>query len=335
MVVKNNSSPFSFIGYCCTTFLAIFCAFTFAVDMYFNLASMHSNGNHNHYDKYTPTQLVHRYGLQITPASWATVVWAIIYSLLAVWFLYIFYLLLCRQLLCSGLHNKTSLFPAIFWLLFIIVNVLNGIWVYLFADQHLVVSGIVLLVLTVMLYVLNLMAYRVCWVDVVSEHEVYNNNNNNDVEHSHEDTDAVRLSKCELVLLRFLTLNGLPLYAMWCTLAAGLQWAMIFRYSLFHWSDSVACVVALAILTVVLLVYWVIDLSLARSYMSWTWFADFGAIVFFASIIQRQHSVGGVHHPGLLFAFVLLIVSGLVVVLKSMILCCKSSMSKKIRFSRV
>jgi len=89
------------------------------------------------------------------------------------------------------------------------------------------------------------------------------------------------------------------------------------------------------ILTMILLIYWSLDLLFARKYTVWTWLSCFGLIAGFSGIISRRHSVGGMHSPGLLFAFILLIVSCVVVVLKLFSLCMCRPNPPSPRFSRV
>jgi hypothetical protein len=278
--------------------------------------------------KYSPEEITNRYMTQITPSLWMFRIWGVIYGLLIIWYIYIFYLLLCRQLFSR--KNKSPLFPGIFWLLFIIVNVLNAIWLYLFLNRYMTLSGIIIIILTLMLYLLNMIAYRVCWLDVASCR--CNSQYDNDVE---SNDDIVELSTCEIILLRLLTLNGLPLYAMWCTIASCIQWAMILQYFTFHWSSNVSSIVVLSVLSLILLIYWNIDLMAKRSYFVWTWLPWFALIAGLIAILDRYNSFGSERRPGLFFAFILLVVSGFMLMMKffSLLLCPPRYDSP--RFSRV
>jgi len=303
--------------------LALVSAATFGVDLYVNYAFANRD-----YRSRSFNDVTNRYMTQITPASWVFMIWTVIYGLLIIWYIYVFYLLLCRQLLARS--NKSPLFPGIFWFIFIIVNVLNGVWIYCFLHNSMVLAGVILVVLTLMLYLLNMIAYRVCWWDVT-----YNGNsanNKNDVEHDND--DIVELSRCEIALLRFLTLNGLPLYAIWCTVATCLQWTIIFKYFIFHWSDNVSSIVTLSILSLLLLMYWNLDLLVKREYFVWTWSTYIALIVAFSAIIDRYNYIGGMYRPGLFFAFILLIVSIVGLLIKAFTLCLCPPKCEH-RFSRV
>jgi hypothetical protein len=267
----------SWLTYCVTLFLATISLITFAIDLYMK----YSMTTHHRNTRQTERQLTNKYMTQITPASWAFIVWDVIYGLLVIWYLYIFYLLLCRQLF-SG-KKKSPLFPGIFWFIFIIVNVLSTLWFYLFLDNHILISGILALILIIMLYLLNVIAFRICWLDV---RLVNTNNYNNDDENNSD--DVVELSRCELILLRCLTLNGLPLYALWTSFTTSVQWSMILQYFTFHWSSNVSSIIALSVLSVVLLIYWHMDLLVKRKYFVYSYLPLMALVIAFALLIASS-----------------------------------------------
>jgi len=326
MVYKNSHSHFQMLSWCCSCLLALFCGALFAVDLYVNIAlSNHHDVKHHHYEQLTPNSFIHNYWMPITPASWTIFIWIILYASLIVWFFYVFYLMMCRQL-CSR-DMKSPLFPSIFWFLFCIVHILNGVWLYLDLRQNIVISGIILLVLTIMLYVLWMMASRVCWVDVTSCHD------SNDVESC--DDEAIELSRCEIILLKVLTLNIFPLYAIWSTLNACLQWAIIFHYSLLHWNQNLSCILPLIVLSIILLIYWMISLFLKREWFVWTWLPNIAVIVACHAVTDSQHTIGGRHAPAVLFVFILMIVSYAVLFFRTLTLCLCPPKFSSHRFSRV
>jgi len=314
------------LSWCCSCLLALLCAALYAIDLYVNIAlSNHHDVNHHRYEKHTPGSLVESYWVEIIPEWWSIIVWIVLYISLIVWFLYVFYLMMCRQL-CSR-DMKTPLFPSIFWFLFCIVHILNAVWLYLGLRHNIVVSGIVLLVLTITLYVLWMMSCRVCWMDVTCYHDP------NDVESC--DEDVVELSSCEITLLRFLTLNIIPFYAMWCTLTACLQWAIIFHYSLFHWTQNVSCILTLVVLSIILLMYWMLSCFIKRDWFVWTWLPTISVIVACLAVLIKRDTVGGTHAPAVLFVFVLMIVSAIVLAFRFITLCLCPPKFSDARFSRV
>jgi len=322
MVAKG--STVNWCSYCFTLFLALVCVAVFVINLFIG-----QSYSWNRYDNVTNKHLT-----QITPALWALYFWDVVYGLLIIWFTYVLFLLF-RQL-CSR-SNKSPLFPGMFWFLFIIINVLNAIWAYSFVHNNLILAGVIGIILCLMLYLLNWMAYRVCWFDIYSygnnNNNDNNNNNKNDVESNND--DLIELSHCQISLLRFLTLNALPLYAMWCTISTAVEWASIFKYSMFHWSDNTSSIVVLTIFSLILLLFWHSEHLHKREYFVWTWLPLMGLIVALSAMIDRYGSVGGVHRPGLFFAFILLIISLVTLILKVFTTCICPPRVENPRFSRV
>lgn len=303
---------------CFTLVLATISAITFAVDLWVNYDSAMKSYS-------TIKDISDKHITQIQPENWLFMIWDVIYVLFIIWYIQVF-LLLFRQLCCG--KNK-AIFPGIFWFIFIIINVLNGLWIRLYSKNYMIISGILLLILTLMLYLINMIAFRVCWMDVTYQKC---NNDENDVERNN---DVVELSRCEVVLLRLTTLNGLPLYAMWCTIASALQWTMIFQYDTFHWSSTLACVVPLSVLALLLLMYAFMDVVTLRKYFVYTWSPCIALIVAFSAILARNHSIGGHNRGGLTFVFILLISVVAVTMLRLVSLCCCRPKYENPRFSRV
>jgi len=160
----KNKPQYQSLSWCCNFLLAILCAIIFGFNVYFN-GSLACPKIFRHYANYTPNEVMHHYMTQITLGSYLYWLWGAVYAIMIMWFIYVFYLLLCR-VSCSR-DNKIPLFSGFFWFLFIIVNLLNSLWLYLFVHHHILISGIILLTTTVMLYALNILAYRLCFVDIV------------------------------------------------------------------------------------------------------------------------------------------------------------------------
>jgi len=323
-MVFKNKPHFQRLSWCCTFLLAIFCVFTFAVDLYFNFAIAYPHLAMHSYGDSTPRQIINKHMTQITPELWILWIWHILYGILGLWFLYVFYLLMFREF-CSR-DNKSSLFSALFWFLFSVVNVLNALWLYLFVNNNMLISGIILLILTFMLTILSTMVCYACWMDVAC---------NKDSENDVECDDKVQLSCCEIIILRMLTLNCLPFYTIWCAAIACFQWTVIFKYFLLHWSDNVSSIICLSVLSAVLVIYWATELLFKREYFVWTWLPAFSLIILFSGVIARNHSIGGINAPGVFFVFILLIVTGVVIVLKLASLCFCRPKSPERRFSRI
>jgi len=267
-------------------------------------------------------KFIYQHLTQITPSFWVTDIYLVAYPLLLIWFLYMFYLIGCRQF-CKK-HTATT-FSSEFWTLLVVFLILDSLIVYFYTD-NVVLSSVLIIIQTAMLYFLTWMAFDVCW-NHISDHD------DNCTENS-ENNDVVELNRCEIILLRILTLNVFPLFAIFNTVVLVWQWAIIVEYRIFNWSDNLTCLVMLSILAVVLIIYWHMDLLFLRNYFVWTWLPSFAVIISFIGVFQYQDQIGSKQKPALLFAFVIFIVSIVQLFLKTIFLClCPSSRSNK--FSRV
>lgn len=341
MVFKNKQN-FQSVSWCCNLFLALLCAGLFAFDIYFSIALSSPHMTSHHYGHHTVLYVMHQYWTQISPGTWFCYVWAVLYGILIIWFIYVFYLLMCRQS-CSRNKNP-SLFSGFFWFLFIIVNALNPVWLYLLVRQKILISGIVLLVKIIVLDVLNLAALQTCSTMMQMSNQNSNDSNRNDCNsndgnpnnyNSNDGNSNDGFMPCEAGLLNFLTLNGLPLYVMVAKLTACFQWAIIFKYFIFHWSDNMSTVVSLGIFTFTLLILWMLDLLFLRKFTVWTWLPSIALVIVLGGVVMHHNSIGGRHAPGLFFAFLLTVVSFIFLLVKGCTLSLCYPKSANPRFSRI
>lgn len=227
--------------------------------------------------------------------------------------------------------NRSTIFPATFWILFIICSGLDVLGGYWFMKNRLLFLSITSTVQAFVLYLLTIVAFFVCWSDIRDENDVDVNNIECD---RRMNNNKYGLNKCEIILLRILTLNGIPFWTMIVTILTALRWMYTFEYT-FHWGDSFSCVLGLSLLTVVLLIYWSMDTCFIGKYMVWTWTPPLALIFCFAAIIINHHQIGNKHKPALLFTFVLLIATIFFFVVKIFSLCLRNSRQPNPRFSRV
>lgn len=276
-------------------------------------------GKHN---KHSMTYVVNTHRTQITPATWFYYSFYVIYPLLIIWYLYMFYLIVLRLLFK---RNKSTIFPGTFWILCIVSNVLDIIGNYFFGNQNYVLSSIIFTIDLLIMYLLTMIGYYVCWSEIDYENE-------DDCPSWRK--DRLDLHKWEIILLRLLTLNAFPLAAIMGTILTFFQWSYVLKYFALHLSDNVACIIALAILAVFLMIFWHMDSCFFRNYFVYTWLPAIGIIFSFAAVIARQHQIGGKQKPALLFAFILLIYSVIYFVLKMLLLCVRSPRENP-RFARI
>ncbi|XP_072168291.1 uncharacterized protein [Diadema setosum] len=184
------------------------------------------------------------YYVDIVPAGWAFSIWGLIYVWQALWIIYVVFNI-CR----SNNYGKVYLNPATVTPLFLIVYminlVLNVAWLFTWDRQHVPVAFAILALTAFTLYVclwLNHRAVRQNIVQMRNHHRV------------------------DLWLNRLLIQNGLAIYATWCSIATLLNFSMTLQYFA-NVDPKTACLVALSILTVELVLYVILDNFIWDAYL--------------------------------------------------------------------
>ncbi|XP_040922246.1 uncharacterized protein LOC121200807 [Toxotes jaculatrix] len=175
---------------------------------------------------------------QITPAGWTFTIWSIIYTFLALMSLY----------LLSGIFRKNAygyvycsppVLPHGFFVVFCLNLGLNIGWLLLW-DRRLMAAALVFLIL------IALTNYVVIFFSCYGLHNY--------------GAWLNKYHKVDLWLHRVLIQNGVAVYATWTTIASLVNLAIVLNYNA-NMSQTDAATVSLSILTVVLLVWFVLENS--------------------------------------------------------------------------
>ncbi|XP_041046057.1 uncharacterized protein si:ch211-161h7.5 isoform X1 [Carcharodon carcharias] len=146
------------------------------------------------------------YSTEITPAGWTFSIWGVIYIWQAVWLVYV----------CSGLCRRNALtwMPSVlscqFYIVWIINNLLNIGWIFLWDREYIIPALIFLALIAFTSYVVLYLSYRALhtqrpWMQ--------------------------KYQKVDLWLVRILVQNGLTVYATWTTIATLINFAVVLTYS--------------------------------------------------------------------------------------------------------
>jgi len=222
------------------------------------------------------------YSIEITPASWTFSIWAVIYLWQALWMTYTMYLIIR--------HNSTTIiFPTSYYISYILSNIFNAVWIFAWCNKDIVTAGIFLILLTSSLYICLFISH-VFIADVSAM----------SVEHPLDDSINEHFNNIPLWLrdnnviskLYMLVPNGIAFYATWCLVATCLNWGIIFHYDS-NWTNTVASLVALLILTICCIVYFVLDFIRFHSYLVLTW-SPYIILIFAFSGILNEHGLNNV-----------------------------------------
>ncbi|XP_051879335.1 uncharacterized protein LOC127574388 isoform X1 [Pristis pectinata] len=143
---------------------------------------------------------------EFTPAGWTFSIWGVIYTWQAVWLIYV----------CSGLCRSNtftwmpSVLPCLFYMTWIINNLLNIGWLFLWDREHTIPALIFLALVAFTNYVVLFFSY----------HGLYT-----------QGPWLQKYRKVDLWLVRILVQNGIAVYATWTTIATLLNFAVVLTYN--------------------------------------------------------------------------------------------------------
>jgi len=204
-----------------------------------------------------------KYSLQISPAVWAFVVWAIVYIWQALWLLYV---------LMRFMFGHGNIFSALFYISFIMSSLAGIGLVFAWCTNHLLISAICLSLVAMFLFIC-------LWISLSTLYghkNMTNTSNNNHHHHHHLKTKT----------LNFLVDNGIAFYAAWALFGACYLWGLTMKY---HWSlsDKFSSFMALSILAFILLIYGLLNIIFFSRFRH-IWSPVFALAVGHAAMIARN-----------------------------------------------
>ncbi|XP_076437398.1 uncharacterized protein LOC143276658 [Babylonia areolata] len=235
-----------------------------------------------------------KYYLEITPASWTFSIWGFIFTWQGLWVVYSL-VLLCRR---SADGSPAYLSPLIVSpatvVLYMLANACTIAWLFLFDRDIIEAAFVALLGIPVSLIISLALNYRT--LDVAAP------------------SLAQQRRTADIWLVRIFIHNGLAIYATWTSIATLLNMAMVIRYrSDPVIGDQTAGTVALAVLSVEILVFFTADLFFLDRYSRYTITPYIVVVVALIGSIVKNWEAGAVNS---IFTAVLLAVGAAGLVIK-------------------
>ncbi|XP_043210575.1 uncharacterized protein LOC122375323 [Amphibalanus amphitrite] len=187
-----------------------------------------------------------RFNTYITPSGWTFIIWAIIYTWMAVAIIYALSQL-CRSSDSGPVYLSPVTVPLQFWVLFITNQALNISWLFVW-DRELMTAAAVFLFLIV---ITNWLAMYILHSRLV------------------QDGVPVELPRPELIALRVTMHNGLAVYTTWTTIAALLNLDIAIVY-VAGASNEVASLAIACVLGALIILWLVLELTVLDKYTRWT-----------------------------------------------------------------
>ncbi|XP_037094514.1 uncharacterized protein LOC119114512 [Pollicipes pollicipes] len=236
---------------------------SFLLVLFFN----YSTSNQNLGLFYQPTgNISNKYEVFITPSSWTFIIWAVIYTWMAVALIYALSQL-CRRTEQGPLYLNPVTVPVQFWLLFVLNQALNISWLFVW-DRELLTAAAVFLALVV---ITN-------WLAMYTLHaRLY-------VDGSPQPMPSAR----ELLLLRLCVHNGLAVYTAWTTVAALLN----LDIALVHVgqaSNEVSSAAIALVLAAIIVSWLILEVTVLDRYTRWTLSPGFTLVWALAGVFDKNY----------------------------------------------
>ena len=256
----------------------------------------------------TVNDISDKYSLPITPSNWTFIIWAFIYT----WYLYCFciniiyiikyYCILFRQglwqiyiIYLSCFYStflrrrRVILLNVPFYICFILVNILNSIWIIIWCNDNIIGAGIILVIITILLYICTYISheYLLQTLPFIVRSGIIvfaSNPDNNTGIYRHDLLTNISIQHKLYILI----LNGLPMYAFWCTVSSCINIAIILSYKS-NIDTNISSIIMLSILTVIILIYCSLDFKFLKHYLRYTFSPYITLIISFIGIISNKN----------------------------------------------
>ncbi|XP_040207164.1 uncharacterized protein LOC120937760 [Rana temporaria] len=188
-----------------------------------------------------------KFSTEFTPSGWTFMIWNVIFA----WqFLWLGYVLagLCRRSELGWMYVKPDVFPVCFYLVWILNNVLNIGWLFLWDREFLIPALVFLGAIALTNHIVLFISYRALYL-------------NGDW--------LFRQRKVDLWLIRIFAQNGIAVYATWTTIACLLNFSVALTYN-GGIPNSVSTTVCLSILAFEVVLWFILENFVFEKYVRYT-----------------------------------------------------------------
>ncbi len=198
--------------------------------------------------------------VEITPAGWTFSIWGVIYTWQALWIVY-GWSFVFRPSFPRSIVFLTYNF-------YTIASIFNIIWTYLWGNDYAQVGYPIIALFSIALY--STVFVQAMWLYEVTP------------------TLLTRKGfKVDLYITRFLVLNGIFVYTTWLTAATELNFAILLQDYL-EYSSQIASTVTLSVLTVVIVLYFVLENTILDRFLRFV-FIVYPVLIWALSGILSAH----------------------------------------------
>ncbi|XP_069816229.1 uncharacterized protein [Dendropsophus ebraccatus] len=196
----------------------------------------------------TASNISAKYPLEVTPAGWTFSIWSVIYIWNGLWIVYV-----VSTLFRSNKRGRIYLQPAIhppeFFVMWILNNLINIGWLFLWDRELLIFSSVFLALIPVTIMLMLRISYRHCYryADWMSQNQRF-----------------------DLWCIRILVHNGLATYATWTSIATIVNFGIVLKYAGFHVGEPFVSSIVLGLILFALLFWFLMETFIFEKYVRYT-----------------------------------------------------------------
>ncbi|XP_069810989.1 uncharacterized protein [Dendropsophus ebraccatus] len=233
-----------------------------------------------------------KFRTEFTPSGWTFMIWNVIFAWQFLWYGYVLSGL-CRRSELGWMYLKPDVFPISFYIVWIVNNICNIGWLFLWDREFLIPALVFLGVIALTNHIVLFISYRSLylhgeWFD--------------------------RQRRVDLWLIRIFAQNGIAVYATWTTIACLLNFAVALTYN-GNIPNTTSTTVCLSILTFEVIIWFLLENFLFDKYVRYTLTVYPVVIVALSGAIDKNFSAASPDENNI-FAAVLLAVACALFVLR-------------------
>ncbi|KAM5157349.1 uncharacterized protein ACMZJ9_008675 [Mantella aurantiaca] len=195
----------------------------------------------------TASNISAKYPLDVTPAGWTFSIWSVIYIWNGLWIVYVISTLFRRNKY-GRVYAKPTVHPPEFFALWILNNLINIAWLFLWDRELLIFSNIFLALIAITCFLMLHISYRKCY---------------------RSGAWMLQHQRFDLWCIRILIHNGLAIYATWTSIATIVNFGLVLKYNA-HLNDPDAGSVVLSLVFFAVLFWFLMETFIFEKYVRYT-----------------------------------------------------------------
>lgn len=197
--------------------------------------------------KTTASNVSAKYPLDVTPAGWTFSIWSVIYIWNGLWIVYVFSTLFRRNKM-GRVYAKPTIHPPEFFALWILNNLINIGWLFLWDRELLIFGNIFLALIPITCFLMLHISYRRCY-----RYRAW----------------MLQHQRFDLWCIRILVHNGLATYATWTSIATIINFGLVLKYNV-HIPDPDVSTIVLSLLFFAVLFWFLMETFIFEKYVRYT-----------------------------------------------------------------